>query len=62
MPLALLIAIGVVAVVALALLVTWLLGYSPLSRERPLRASATEATERTTDLAAEFFDWLRLGR
>lgn len=57
-----LIVAGVLALCALGLLVAWLLGHEPLSRERGLRASATEASERTTDLAAEFFDWLRLGR
>jgi hypothetical protein len=62
MPLALVISLAVVAVVVLALLVVLLLGRAPDSRLHPYRASATEAGERTSDLAAEFFDWLRIGR
>lgn len=62
MPLPLLIALVVVALLALALLVVWVLGRDPESRAAPLRASAIEATDRSSDLAAEFFDWLRIGR
>jgi hypothetical protein len=62
MPVPLLIAIVVVAVLAVALLVVLLFGRSPGSRLHPLRASAVEAGDRTSDLAAEFFDWLRIGR
>jgi hypothetical protein len=62
MPAPLLIAIVVVAVLALALVVVRVLGRDPQSRLHPLRASATEAGDRTSDLAAEFFDWLRIGR
>ena len=62
MPLSLLIALAVAAVVALVLAVVLLLGRNPDSRVHPLRVSATEAGERTSDLAAEFFDWLRIGR
>ena len=62
MPLSLLIALAVVAVVALVLAVVLVLGRNPDSRVHPLRVSATEAGERTSDLAAEFFDWLRIGR
>jgi hypothetical protein len=62
MPLSLLIAIAVVAVLALVLLAVLVLGRNPDSRVHPLRVSATEAGERTSDLAAEFFDWLRIGR
>ena len=62
MPLSLLIALAVVAVVALILGIVLLLGRDPDSRLHPLRVSATEAGERTSDLAAEFFDWLRIGR
>jgi hypothetical protein len=62
MPLPLLIAIVVVAVLALVLLVVLVFGREPGSRLHPLRVSATEAGERTSDLAAEFFDWLRIGR
>ena len=58
----LLIAIVVVAVLALALLVVLVRGREPGSRLHPLRASAVEAGERTSDFAAEFFDWLRIGR
>jgi hypothetical protein len=62
MPVPLLIAIVVMAVLALALIVVLVLGRDPDSRLQPLRASAVEAGERTSDLAAEFFDWLRIGR
>ena len=62
MPLSLLIALAVLAVAALVLGVVLLLGRDPDSRLHPLRVSATEAGERTSDLAAEFFDWLRIGR
>ena len=62
MPLSLLIALAVVLVLALVLAVVLLLGRDPDSRLHPLRVSATEAGERTSDLAAEFFDWLRIGR
>jgi hypothetical protein len=61
-PIPLLIAIVVVAVLAVALLVVLVLGRDPSSRLHPLRASAVDAGDRTSDLAAEFFDWLRLGR
>jgi hypothetical protein len=62
MPIPLLIAIVVLAVLLLALLVVVVFGREPGSRLHPLRASAAEAGERTSDLAAEFFDWLRIGR
>ena len=62
MPVPLLIAIVVVALLVLALLLVRVLGRDPSSRFHPLRASSTEAGERTSDLAAEFFDWLRIGR
>lgn len=62
MPVPLLIAIVVVAVLALALLVVLVFGRHPQSRLQPLRTSAVEAGERTSDLATEFFDWLRIGR
>lgn len=62
MPLPLLIAIVVFAVVAIALLLVMVLGRDPDSPAAPLRASAVEATDRSSDLAAEFFDWLRIGR
>ena len=62
MPVPLLIAIVVVAVLAIVLAAVLVLGRDPHSRLHPLRVSATEAGERTSDLAAEFFDWLRIGR
>ncbi|HEY0632050.1 MAG TPA: hypothetical protein VGC98_08335 [Thermoleophilaceae bacterium] len=62
MALPLVISIAVVAVVLVALLAVLLLGRDPDSRLHPFRASATEAGERTSDLATEFFDWLRIGR
>jgi hypothetical protein len=62
MPLAAIIAIAVVAALVLALVLAYALGYAAGDRVRPLRASAAEASERTTDLAAEFFEWLRTGR
>jgi hypothetical protein len=62
MPIPLLIAIVVVAVLAAGLLLVLVLGRPPGSRLAPLRASAVEAGERTSDLAAEFFDWIRIGR
>jgi hypothetical protein len=62
MPVPLLIALIVVGVLALALVVVLVVGRNPDSALHPLRVSATEAGDRTSDLAAEFFDWLRLGR
>ena len=62
MPLAVLIALGVVAVLLLAALIAIRLGRYPDSRFAPLRASAAEASDRSSDLAAEFFEWLRTGR
>jgi hypothetical protein len=59
MPLAATIAIAVVAAVVLIVAAAWWLGRLDL---RPLRASAAEAGERSSDLAAEFFEWLRRGR
>jgi hypothetical protein len=61
-PIPLVIAIVVVAVLALALFLVLVFGRAPGSRLEPLRASAVEAGERTSDIAAEFFDWVRLGR
>jgi hypothetical protein len=62
MPVPLLIAIVIVALLVLALLLVLVLGREPTSRLHPWRASAVEAGDRTSDLAAEFFDWLRIGR
>lgn len=49
-------------VMALAGALAWLLGWSPGRRLRPLRASVEDAGGRGADWAAEFWDWLRLGR
>jgi hypothetical protein len=62
MPLPLAIALVLVAALLLAVLLVLVLGRNPDSRLHPLRVSATEAGERTSDLAVEFFDWLRIGR
>jgi hypothetical protein len=62
MPLWAIIAIAAVVVVALISFGAWLLGYSLLGRPGALRASATEAADRTADTAVEFWEWLRLGR
>jgi hypothetical protein len=62
MPIPLLIAIVVTGALVLSFLVVWVLGRDPDSRLHALRVSAIDATERTSDLAAEFFDWLRIGR
>lgn len=62
MPIPLLIALIVVAVLALALLTVLVRGRDPSSRLHAMRASAVEAGDRSSDLAAEFFDWLRIGR
>jgi hypothetical protein len=62
MPVPLLIAIVVTVVLVVGLLVVLVLGREPDSRLHPLRVSAVDASERTSDLAAEFFDWLRIGR
>jgi hypothetical protein len=62
MPVPLLIAIVVTVVLAVALLVVLVFGREPDSRLHPLHVSAVDASERTSDLAAEFFDWLRIGR
>jgi hypothetical protein len=62
MPLAAIIAIAVVAALVLVVAVAHLLGYDFSARLRPLRASAAEAGDRSSDLAAEFFEWLRRGR
>ena len=49
-------------VAALLLVLTHLLGWSGERFTAPLRASTTEAGERTSDWAAEFWRWLRTGR
>ena len=50
-----------VGVTLLALGLAWLLGLVP-ARDGAPPPSALEARERASDLAAEFWDWLRLGR
>jgi hypothetical protein len=62
MELVLYIAAGVLLAGALLLVVTHALGLSAERVSAPLRASATEAGERTSDWAAEFWRWLKLGR
>ena len=62
MPVGAIIALAVAAVLALAFVLVWTLGGQPGSRLGPLRAAVVEAGERTTDTAAEFFEWLRRGR
>ena len=62
MPLAAIIAIAVLAALVLAVALAYALGYAPGDRLRPLRASAAEAGERTSVLAAELLAWLRTGR
>jgi hypothetical protein len=56
------IAAGVLLAGALGMVVTHLFGWSAERFSAPLRASAAEAGERTSDWAAEFWRWLRLGR
>ena len=53
---------AVVGVTLLALGVAWLLGAFPGRGDEALPASAVEARERAADTAADFWDWLRLGR
>ena len=56
------IAAAVLLAAALLMVVTHLLGWSGERFSAPLRASATEAGERTSDWAAEFLRWIRSGR
>ena len=62
MELVLYIAAAVLLTAALLMVVTHLLGLSGERFSAPLRASATEAGERTSDWAAEFWRWIRSGR
>ena len=62
MPLAAIIAIAVFAAVILGLALAVWLGRHNDGPLGPLHASAAEASDRTSDLAAEFFEWLRTGR
>jgi hypothetical protein len=47
---------------ALLMAVSHFLGWSGQRVSAPLRASAAEAGERTSDWAAEFWRWIRSGR
>jgi hypothetical protein len=62
MELVLYIAAAVLLAAALLLALSHALGWSGERVSAPLRASATEAGERTSDWAAEFWRWLRSGR
>jgi hypothetical protein len=62
MPLGVIIALAVVAAVLAVAVARWWLGYGAAGPTSPLRASAAEAGDRASDLAAEFFEWLRTGR
>jgi hypothetical protein len=62
MELVLYITAAVLLAAALLMAVTHVLGWSGDRFTQPLRASATEAGERTSDWAAEFWRWLRSGR
>ena len=62
MPVAAIIAIAAVIALVLAVWVAWALGFGSGERVRALRASAAEARDRSSDLSAEFFEWLRTGR
>ena len=62
MPLAAIVAIAAVAAIVLVAWIAWALGYGSGDRARALRASAAEARDRSSDLSAEFFEWLRTGR
>ena len=62
MPLGAIIALAVVAAVVLVVALAWALGFGSGERWRSTRASAAEARDRSSDLSAEFFEWLRTGR
>ena len=62
MEIVLYIAAAVLLAAALLMAVSHLLGWSSQRITGPLRASTVEAGERTSDWAAEFWRWLRLGR
>jgi len=62
MELVLYIAAAVLVAGALLMAVSHLLGWSAQRVSAPLRASTTEAGERTSDWAAEFWRWIRSGR
>ncbi len=55
----------VLALAALAValaLAAWVYGWSAERWTRPVGAALRNVRERTADLAAEFWDWVRLGR
>jgi hypothetical protein len=56
------IVLGALGVAILALAVAWLLGWSPAGRGTPLGEAFVEAGQRSADAAAEFWEWVRLGR
>ncbi len=56
------IAAAILVLAAVLMVVSHLLGWSLARTSAPLRASSVEAGERTSDWAAEFWRWLRLGR
>jgi hypothetical protein len=62
MELALYIAAAVLLAAALLMVLSRFLGWSGERFSQPLRASANEAGERTSDWAAEFWRWVRSGR
>ncbi len=51
-----------VGLALVALAAAWLLGAFAYRGSGGLPASAVEARERAADTAADFWDWLRLGR
>ena len=62
MELVLYIAAAVLIAAAAWMALSHALGWSGERFSAPLRASATEAGERTSDWAAEFWRWVRKGR
>jgi hypothetical protein len=59
-PIAAIVVIVVAALLVAAGAAAWLLGY-PVTGLEPIRAAATEAGERVSDLTADFIDWVKLG-
>jgi hypothetical protein len=60
MPVAALIVIVIVALLAVAGAAAWFLGY-PVTGLESVRAATAEAGERVSDLTADFIDWVKLG-
>jgi hypothetical protein len=52
----------VLGIAVLGTAVAWALGWAPAARGTSLGESFLEAGQRTQDTAAEFWEWLRLGR